>query len=94
MKKLVGSVALFSATVMAAGFYGNQSDIKWKTAGTQHFQFHYPAEYTDHAAKASAYAEAVYDSVGGRYHDLPGRVNVTLNNALYSNGSAIPAKTH
>lgn len=92
VKKLVGSVALFSATVMAAGFYGNQSDIKWKTAGTQHFQFHYPAEYTDHAAKASAYAEAVYDSVVGRYHDLPGRVNVTLNNALYSNGSAIPSE--
>lgn len=92
VKKLFGTVTLCTATVMAAGFYGNQSDIHWKTAGSPHFQFHYPAEYTDHAAKASAYAEAVYDSVVGRYHDLPGRVNVTLNNALYSNGSAIPSE--
>ena len=82
-----------AATASAAGFYGNQSDVKWKTAGTDHFQFHYPAEYTDHASKASAYAEAVYDSVVSRYQKgLTGRVNVTLNNALYSNGSAIPSE--
>lgn len=86
------TLALFSVTALAAGFYGNQSDIKWKTAGTTHFQFHYPAEYTDHAARTSAFAEAVYDSVVSRYHDLPGRVNVTLNNSLYSNGSAIPSE--
>ena len=87
-------VAITTAgTALAAGFYGNQSDIKWKTAGTDHFQFHYPAEYTDHASKASAYAEAVYDSVVSRYQKgLTGRVNVTLNNALYSNGSAIPSE--
>lgn len=92
VKKLLGSVTILATTAVAAGFYGNQSDIRWKTAGTPHFQFHYPAEYTDHAAKASVYAEAVYDSVVSRYHDLPGRVNVTLNNALYSNGSAIPSE--
>jgi len=91
-KVIFCTLALFSAASVAAGFYGNQSDIKWKTAGTDHFQFHYPAEYTDHAAKASSFAEAVYDSVVSRYHDLPGRVNVTLNNALYSNGSAIPSE--
>lgn len=84
--------AFAATTVLAAGFYGNQSDIHWKTAGTEHFQFQYPAQYTDHAAQASSYAEAVYDSVISRYHDLPGRVNVTLNNALYSNGSAIPSE--
>lgn len=82
-----------AGSALAAGFYGNQSDIKWKTAGTDHFQFHYPAEYTDHASKASAYAEAVYDTVVNRYQKgLTGRVNVTLNNALYSNGSAIPSE--
>ncbi|WP_298767950.1 hypothetical protein [uncultured Fibrobacter sp.] len=77
----------------ATGFYGNNSDIRWKTAGTDHFQFIYPAEYTNHAAKVSAYAEAVYDSVVSRYRiDLPSRVNATLNNALYSNGNAIPSE--
>lgn len=77
----------------ATGFYGNNSDIQWKTAGTDHFQFIYPAEYTDHAAKVSAYAEAVYDSVVSRYRiDLPSRVSATLNNALYSNGNAIPSE--
>ncbi len=99
MKKVifpfVASVAFLStaATASDVQFYGNQSDIRWKTAGTEHFQFMYPAEYTDHASRASAYAEAVYDSVVSRYQrDLPGRVNVSLSNALYSNGSAVPSE--
>ena len=87
------SSLFFAGTASAAGFYGNQSDLKWKTAGTEHFQFIYPAEYSTHAAKVSAYAEAVYDSVTSRYHKaLPGRVSAVLNNALYSNGSAIPSE--
>lgn len=85
--------ALFPAKVQALGFYGNQSDIQWKTAATEHFQFIYPADYSEHAAAISTYAEAVYDSVVSRYRiDLPGRVNVTLNNSLYSNGSAVPSE--
>ncbi|MBR4397725.1 MAG: PD40 domain-containing protein, partial [Fibrobacter sp.] len=82
-----------SVSACAVGFYGNNSDIRWKAASTDHFNFVYPAEYSSHAAKVSAYAEAVYDSVVSRYHrDLPGRVNATLNNALYSNGNAIPSE--
>lgn len=89
----VCSALFLAGTANAAGFYGNQSDIKWKTAGTEHFQFIYPMEYSTHAAKVSAYAEAVYDSVTSRYHKaLPGRVSAVLNNALYSNGSAIPSE--
>ena len=90
---LTCAAAFLAGTAAAAGFYGNQSDIKWKTAGTEHFQFIYPQEYSGHAATVSAYAEAVYDSVVSRYRiDLPGRVNATLNNALYSNGSAVPSE--
>ncbi|MBR3670885.1 MAG: hypothetical protein IKN70_12925, partial [Fibrobacter sp.] len=86
-------IPLIPAKAQAIGFYGNQSDIQWKTAGTEHFQFIYPAEYSEHAAAVSAYAEAVYDSVVSRYRiDLPGRVNVSLNNALYSNGNAVPSE--
>ena len=89
----VCSTLFIAGAANAAGFYGNQSDIKWKTAGTEHFQFIYPMEYSTHAAKVSAYAEAVYDSVTSRYHKaLPGRVSAVLNNALYSNGSAIPSE--
>ena len=89
----VCSALFLAGAANAAGFYGNQSDIKWKTAGTEHFQFIYPMEYSTHAAKVSAYAEAVYDSVTSRYHKaLPGRVSAVLNNALYSNGSAIPSE--
>ena len=89
----VCSALFLAGTANAVGFYGNQSDIKWKTAGTEHFQFIYPMEYSTHAAKVSAYAEAVYDSVTSRYHKaLPGRVSAVLNNALYSNGSAIPSE--
>ena len=94
IKSIFAASSLFLAGVAsAAGFYGNQSDIKWKTAGTEHFQFIYPVEYSTHAAKVSAYAEAVYDSVTSRYHKpLPGRVSAVLNNALYSNGSAVPSE--
>ena len=89
----LAGVLLLAGAASAAGFYGNQSDIKWKTADTKHFQFIYPQEYTEHASVLSAYAEAVYDSVVGRYKkDLPGRVNAVLNNALYSNGSAVPSE--
>lgn len=86
------SASAVCSVAVAAGFYGNQSDIHWKTAGSDHFQFFYPAEYTSHAAKVSANAEAVYDSVVSRYKPLPSRVNVTLSNALYSNGSAVPSE--
>ena len=86
-------IPLVPTGAQAIGFYGNQSDIQWKTAGTEHFQYIYPTEYSEHAAAVSAYAEAVYDSVVSRYRiDLPGRVSVTLNNALYSNGSAVPSE--
>ena len=92
-KFLCCATALLAVAANAAGFYGNQSDIKWKTAGTTHFQFIYPQEYTEHASRLSSYAEAVYDSVVGRYNkDLPSRVNAVLNNALYSNGSAVPSE--
>lgn len=86
-------IGALASSALAAGFYGNQSDIHWKTAGSEHFQFIYPGEYSEQAATASAYAEAVYDSVVSRYNmKMPGRVNITLNNALYSNGSAIPSE--
>lgn len=91
--KLLALLCAVSTAALASGIYGNQSDIRWKAAATDHFQFIYPAEYTDHAAQVSAYAEAVYDSVVSRYRkDLPGRVNVTLSNSLYSNGNAIPTE--
>ncbi len=93
LKKIVAATVLSVSAALAVQFYGNQSDIRWKTAGSEHFQFFYPAEYSSHASKVSAYAEAVYDSVVGRYHkDLPSRVNVSLSNALYSNGSAVPSE--
>ena len=90
---LTAGVLTASVSSFAVGFYGNNSDIHWKAASTDHFNFIYPAEYSSHASKISAYAEAVYDSVVNRYHhDLPSRVNATLNNALYSNGNAIPSE--
>ena len=94
MRASISSLLFFCVGVaFANGFYGNNSDIHWKAASTDHFNFIYPAEYSSHASKVSAYAEAVYDSVVNRYHhDLPGRVNATLNNALYSNGNAIPSE--
>lgn len=94
IKSILGvcSALFLAGTANAIGFYGNQSDIKWKTAGTEHFQFIYPVEYSTHAAKVSTYAEAVYDSVTSRYNKPLPRISAVLNNALYSNGSAIPSE--
>jgi hypothetical protein len=94
IKSILGvcSALFLVGTANAIGFYGNQSDIKWKTAGTEHFQFIYPVEYSTHAAKVSTYAEAVYDSVTSRYNKPLPRISAVLNNALYSNGSAIPSE--
>ena len=83
---------LLCGIAVASGFYGNQSHIQWKTAGTEHFQFIYPAEYTDQASAVASYAEAVYDTVVNRYNKPLPRISAVLNNALYSNGAAIPAE--
>src|SRR5574344_2212279 len=95
VKKLSFFLALCTLFTAASAipFYGNQSYIRWKTASTDHFTYIYPMEYTDHAAKVAAYAEAVYDSVVSRYGtELPGKVNLVIHNALYANGEAIPTE--
>ena len=92
MFSFLRALLVFSGAALAAGFYGNQSHIDWKTAGTEHFQFIYPAEYSDHASTVATYAEAVYDSVVTRYNKPLPRISAVLNNALYSNGAAIPAE--
>ena len=86
------TLLFFTGAALAAGFYGNQSHIDWKTAGTEHFQFIYPAEYSEHASAVATYAEAVYDSVVNRYNKPLPRISAVLNNALFSNGAAIPAE--
>lgn len=87
------SFFILAASAGAFSFYGNSSEIRWKTAGSEHFHYHYPSEYTGHAEKVAAVAEAVYDSVTSRYHSpLPSKVHLSLRNALYSNGLAIPAE--
>ena len=86
------TLLFFTGAALAAGFYGNQSHIDWKTAGTEHFQFIYPAEYSEHASAVATSAEAVYDSVVTRYNKPLPRISAVLNNALFSNGAAIPAE--
>lgn len=75
--------------VHALSFYGNQSALRWKTASTENFDYHYPAEYQAHAARIAGFAEAVHDTLAKRYHyQLPGKVNLVVRNALFSNGEA------
>lgn len=87
------TIFLLAGGASAVNFYGNQSDLKWKNAETEHFRFIYPAEYTGQASKVSGYAEAVYDTIVNRYGmKMPGKINASLSNALYSNGSAVPSE--
>ena len=72
-------------------FSGNQSDIRWKTASSEHFNYAYPAGYSTHAGIVASTAEAVYDSIVSRYRiEMPLKIDVSLQNALYANGSAVP----
>jgi len=81
----------FALPVSAVSFYGNQSNVRWKSASTEHFNYHYPSEYQVHAAQIGGFAEAVYDSITQRYHsELPGKVNLVIRNSLFSNGEANP----
>ncbi len=72
-------------------FSGNQSDIRWKAASSEHFNYAYPAGYSTHAGIVASTAEAVYDSIVSRYRfEMPLKIDVSLQNALYANGSAVP----
>lgn len=94
LKHSIFSLLFTTVSAFALQFYGNESEIKWKTADSDHFIYHYPAEYSAHAERASAVAEAVYDSVTSRYpNKLPRKVHLSLRNALYSNGYAVPSET-
>jgi len=74
-----------------AAFYGNQSAVKWKSAETEHFSAHYPAEHRERAETAVTFAEGIYDTLVNRYKiKLPGKVNLVFDNALFSNGEANP----
>ncbi len=82
------SGALFATELT---FSGNQSDIRWKAASSEHFSYAYPAGYGTHAGIVAATAEAVYDSIVSRYQiEMPLKIDVSLQNALYANGSAVP----
>ena len=84
-------ILLLTPVLTFAAFYGNQSGVNWKSAETEHFLAHYPAEYRDRAEKAVSFAENVYDTLTNRYKiKLPGKVNLIFDNALYSNGEANP----
>lgn len=92
-RKILFVLFAVSEIVLSAdlSFSGNQSDIRWKAAASEHFSFAYPAEYGTHAGVVASTAEAVYDTIVSRYQiDMPLRIDVSLQNALYANGSAVP----
>ena len=90
MKSNTFLILLFPALAFAA-FYGNQSGVNWKSAETQHFLVHYPVEYREQAARATEIAESIYDTLTNRYKiKLPSKVNMVVDNALYSQGEAVP----
>ena len=93
MNKFVFLFSFCFLNTVFASFYGNQSDVKFKTASTEHFHYYYPAPYTIHAEKVAQVTESVYDSITSRYpNKITSKIHLVLRNALYSNGMAIPAE--
>ncbi|MGL1935428.1 MAG: hypothetical protein OCD01_10420 [Fibrobacterales bacterium] len=79
----------------ALPYFGNESHKKWRSSRTSHFDFHYEAYLVDYAEQAAGIAEEMYDSISVRYPSYnPSRMDFTLNNALYSNGSANFLQSH
>ncbi|MDR2579932.1 MAG: hypothetical protein LBC85_02945 [Fibromonadaceae bacterium] len=52
---------------------------------------HYPVEHRERAETAVSFAESVYDTLAVRYEmKLPSKINLVLDNGLFSNGEAHP----
>ncbi len=78
-----------ASTLFGLDFYGNESRQPPRSTRTNHFDFHYESHLTQQAQTAAEIAEEMYDSISVRYPSYtPRRMDFTINNALYSNGSA------
>ena len=68
----------------------NQPSVKWFTAETQHFRFHYEKGLRGVAEICASRAEAVWDEVTALYgHVPPAKVDFLVYDEDYSNGWAI-----
>jgi hypothetical protein len=56
----------------------NQSEIKWKTLETEHFEIHFHPGEEWSARQAAAIAEAVYEPITAFYDYHPGTVHINL----------------
>ncbi len=83
---------LLTCITSAASFYGNHSHLDYRTAKTRHFSLHYPKELYLYADQAAQLAESVTDSLTRRYQVVLPRLDVVLEDALFSNGQANSAR--
>ncbi|MGL1904275.1 MAG: hypothetical protein OCC49_19230 [Fibrobacterales bacterium] len=95
MIKYITLLSVLISMSYALPFFGNESHKKWRSSRTDHFDFHYEAYLVDYAEQAAGIAEEMYDSISIRYPSYdPSHMDFTLNNALYSNGSANFLQSH
>jgi hypothetical protein len=86
-------VLLFcSSQSMAQAFYGNQSHLEYKSADTRYFSLHFPHELQMYADPVAQMAETVSDTLLKRYNIEMPRLDVVLQDGLFSNGQANSAK--
>lgn len=75
--------ALFSIPVYAGFLKGNDTHLKWRSAETEHFRFHYDQKLEPLAGYVAAIAESVYTAKRERYHiELTGKTDFMLRQSL------------
>ncbi|MDB5106444.1 MAG: hypothetical protein JWP91_4133 [Fibrobacteres bacterium] len=70
-------------------FNRNEAHVDWRTAETEHFRFHYPAELEPVAGYIAGIAESVAEDKMKRYQvRLPNKVEFIIREDIFSNGWA------
>lgn len=78
-----------AAPASAATLNRNAAQIRWRTAETEHFRFHYPKELEETAGYIAGIAEGVAADKLKRYNiKLPNKVEFIVRDDIFSNGWA------
>jgi Tol biopolymer transport system component len=78
-----------AAPASAVTFNRNAAQIRWRTAETEHFRFHYPKELEETAGYIAGIAEGVAADKLKRYNiTLPNKVEFIVRDDIFSNGWA------
>ena len=102
MRRVVRRLSLGLATALCASVVTStradaqlDTDLKWRTIRTVHFQVHYSPGLEDHARRAAVNAEEAYTALSAELVPPRGPIDLVLaDNVDFTNGFATPFPTN